>query len=478
METLLKILKEWENEGETYAVGDYIKIDADEAKSLIESGTAREATEDETRQVEPVEEKKAEPEPEENSDENGKENEAKSLTDRLDLLEKQNSNLQGQLTAYSQVQKNRRPMAIRVGRELLVDDPKGGFKSFGTFALDVKNARTGHIIPEPLSKWNNAVKAAGDGMAITAGFDGGYLIPSEFSTSVQERALEASVVRPRATVIPMATLRTSFPVVDDTSHASTVFGGIASYFKSEEAALTASKPQFSEAELQLHKHTTLAYVSGEMLDWSPISIDSWLPMRLAMAMAWKEDDKFISGVGGAGEPIGLLFSACKESITAETGQTAETIVFENITKMDAQLWAPSGKRNCIWIANQSCKPQLAQLHMKIGTGGIPVLLPGNYNGAESAALETLYGLPIVFTEKAQVLGTEGDLMLCNLDEYIIGDAAGKNRSDRNIGLKFDYDQTAFRVITYVGGMCTWRSSFTPKDGGNALSPIITVATRS
>lgn len=375
---------------------------------------------------------------------------------------------------------------IEVGKDNLADHPFGGYanpsavndkkevrKALGQFCLDVYGVRSG--ISERLAKWSRTF-AAGDGMNATIGHDGAYLLPSVFGSLVDRIALENSVVRPRATVVPMSSLRMSYPVVDDTTHASsTVFGGIQAYFKSEEAQLTSSKPAFSTAELDLHKLTALAYVSGEMLDWSPVSLGSWLPDKLGQAIAWKEDDKFISGSGAGGEPTGLLYATAIISIAKEAGQAAATIVLDNIIKMDARLWDMSGARNIIWIANRTCKKVLPKMTLSVGTGGVPVFMPAD--SAAGRPLATLYGYPIVFTEKAAALGTVGDIMLVNLSEYIIGDAQGKNRSERDIGLKFDYDQTAFRVITYTGGLCPWRSAFTPKNG-DSLSPVISLATRS
>jgi len=367
---------------------------------------------------------------------------------------------------------------IHVGKDRLADDPSGGYGDhcgFGAFAADVKEAAR-NPAPERLRKWDTAIQsAAGDGMTSTVGSEGGYLIPVQFGALIDRIALEAAVVRPRATKIPMSSQRVNFPCVDDTSHSTTVFGGVRAYFRSEEALLTESKPAFSEVELSIHKLTGLAYVSGEMLDWSPVSIDAWLPQKLAQAIAWKEDHMFINGNGGSGEPVGLLNSTCILSIAKEKGQVAATIVFENILKMDSRIWDGSGRGSIVWIANRTCKKQLSQLHLVIGAAGIPVFLPAG--GAVGQPSETLYGYPILWTEHAQALGTVGDLLLCNLAEYLVGDASSKTRSDRTIALKFDYDQTAYRVITYTGGVMSWRSAFTPQHG-DTLSPILSLATRS
>lgn len=380
---------------------------------------------------------------------------------------------------------DRGPTRTRVGVPNLFHDPTGGFGnvddkgkvqpgSFGQFALDVRAARDGRI-SKRLNDWGNAVTAAaGDGVSGVWGHEGAFLLPTALGAMIQNVALEASIVRQYATVIPMSTLVQEFPTIDDTSHSSsTVFGGIACYFAAEESQLTSSKPAFGQAKLELHALTALAYLSNRMADWSPISLDSWLPARLGEAIGWKEDDRFINGTG-AGEPSGILAQPAIISITKETGQAADTIVLQNIVKADARCWNPTSRGTMIWLANQTCKVQLAQMTLTVGAAGVPVFMPAG--GLTQAPYETLYGRPIRWTEKCPALGDAGDIVCCNLSQYYIGDAAGKNRTERNMGLKFDYDQTAYRVVTYVGGMSPWRSAFTPKNG-DTMSPFVKIAAR-
>lgn len=372
---------------------------------------------------------------------------------------------------------------IEIGKNLLSDDPAGGYGEcgepehmLGAFALDVVDAAGGRVAPR-LQAWQTAILgAAGDGLTTKIGHEGAYLLPQQQRSLIDRIALEAAVIRPRATVIPMTSQSVSFPTLDDTDHSgNTVFGGVQAYFTSEEAQLTSTKPKFGSVRLELNKLTALAYVSGEMLDWSPLSMASWLPRKLGEAMTWKEEDKFINGLGAAGEPTGILNTPCSLQISKETGQAATTIDFLNIVKMDARTWAPGGRGNLFWLCNQTCKVQLAQMTLTVGTGGVPVFLPANQ--AAGQPLQTLYGYPILFTEHCQALGTVGDIFLVNGAEYYIGDGSSKGRTDRNIGLKFDYDQTAFRVITYVGGMCPWRTQFTPQNG-DSLSPITKLQSRT
>ena len=59
-----------------------------------------------------------------------------------------------------------------------------------------------------------------------SGEAGGFLVPEEFRAELLSLALEEAVVRPRATVIPMASNTIKIPRIKDTSHASNVHGGV------------------------------------------------------------------------------------------------------------------------------------------------------------------------------------------------------------------------------------------------------------
>jgi len=462
----ITLLKDWVHQDTTYKAGEVLELADDEgAQALIKDGTAEQY-------------KEPEPEPAETVTEDDV---VKLVDDRLgQLVEK----IEGRIVALSQTAKDKKNIRPIVGdvRLRLQDDPQGGFKSLGHFASDIYGAgRDGAGTTKELSHWGQAtreLKAAGDGLTLGTGYEGGYLIPATFAASIIEPAHEASIMRSNgATVIPMDTPSMIFRVVDETTHAShSLYGGIIAYFTSEEAQLTDTKPKWGQVELRLHKLTALAYVSNEMLDFSPVALNSWLPSAMSAAIAFKEDDKFIRGHGAAGEPLGIVNAGCTVQTSKETGQNADTITFENIIEMEARLFQSAGDP-ILWLTNHNCKPQLAKMVIVAGAGGVPVYLPGN--SVAGVPHQTLYGNKVIHTEKCASIGDAGDILLCNMRHYYIGDGSGKNRADRNMGLKFDYDQTAFRVVTYVGGTPSWRSALTTLTGGTShtLSPFVKLEAR-
>jgi HK97 family phage major capsid protein len=101
--------------------------------------------------------------------------------------------------------------------------------------------------------------------------EGGFLVPETLRSQLLQIALESSVVRPRATVIPMDSARVPIPMIDSTTNAGSVFGGMISYWAEESAMLQESNPKFGRVVLDASKLTGLAVVPNELLNDSLVS---------------------------------------------------------------------------------------------------------------------------------------------------------------------------------------------------------------
>jgi len=361
------------------------------------------------------------------------------------------------------------PAAVRDRSE---DDARGGFKSLAHFARDVARASVpGGGASKELASWS--AKSAG---FMEEGDDaqGGYAVPSEFRDTILKNALESAIVKPRATVIPMATSSVKIPYVNETSQASNVYGGVAIYRGTEGGQITASNPTFGQVELSLHKVTGLVYVSSELLEDSPVSMEPLLTAMFAEAISFQEDDDYINGTG-AGMPLGILGAPCTITVDAEGGQAADTIQWANIIKMWSRLHPRSANR-AVWLANPDTFPQLATMSQTVGTSEVPVYLPAN--GAADAPYGTLMGRPLILTKKCQTLGDRGDIVLADFSQYLVGTKARGLSVAQSIHLRFDYDQTAFRFTLRYDGQPWWPAPLTPKYSTATLSPFVTLAERA
>ena len=314
---------------------------------------------------------------------------------------------------------------------------------------------------------NPRLKVLGEGQ----GDQGGFLVPDEFVNTILGNSLERAVVRPRAFVMPMAGLTQRHPSIRDASHASTVYGGVQGYWTPESGALTASEPTFSSFVLTAKKLTLYTTASNELLADSAIPLEALLTRLFSEAYAFFEDDAFING-SGAGDPLGIINADALVTVAKETGQAATTIVAENLDKMYSRM-LPSSFMNSVWIAHPDTFPQLAGLSRSVGTGGSSVWMTNMVGGAPSS----IYGRPLIFSEKCQTLGTAGDIYLVDLSYYVIGDRQTVAMS-ASPHVRFTNDETVYRFTGRLDGRPWLETALTPRNGSNTLSPFVNLATRS
>jgi len=358
-------------------------------------------------------------------------------------------------------------------------DPKFGFKDFSEFAMAVVKAepKAGGHVDDRLKTMQDVIKKAA-GTSLTGGDSeyGGYLIPEGFRTQLFEIVVEKSNILQKAIIVPMQNTSVSIPFINDMDHSGgTVHGGVQFYWLDSAGQKTESRPKFGKVQMRLNKLAGLCYVDDELLTDSPISMEPLLTRMFTDALAWTLDNVFING-NGAGQPMGILNAPCLISQTAETGQAAATILYENIIKMYSRQYNKSGSQ---WWANDEILAQLLTMSLTVGTGGGPVYMPPG--GASVAPYDTLLGKAINWTEHCQSLGTVGDIFFCDWTQYLIGQKAGMAgpKFDSSIHLKFDYDQTAFRFVFRVDGQPWWPSALTPRYAtSHTKSPFIALATRS
>ena len=352
----------------------------------------------------------------------------------------------------------------------IMADKKGGFKSAAHFFAELIEEGKTNQAPETLKAWDRAI--ATKDLAEGALSTGGYLVPEEFSARILEKALEDAIVRPRAFIQPMQSNRIVIPADVDANHTTNYFGGITIYRPGEAGQKTATSPIYARIALTLHKVTGLCHISDELLEDSAIAVEANVGRKFAQAIAFVQDDDFING-NGVNAPLGFLNSNNPSliTVTAETGQGASTIVAENIIKMWARMYS-AGKNRAIWIANDDTFPQLATMALAVGTGGVPLWMPAG--GLSGLPYQTLMGKPLIFTEKAQALGTAGDIALVDLSQYVIGEKGGLQVAT-SIHFKFDYDQQSFRFVLRYDGQPTWTSALTPLRSSSTLSPFVVIS---
>lgn len=302
--------------------------------------------------------------------------------------------------------------------------------------------------------------------------DGGLLVPETVRSDIMSLALETGLVRPRATVIPMSNPKTYIPMVDETSHASSVFGGVVAYWEDEGDSHSDTEAKFGQAVLDVKKLAASASVRNELISDAPAFM-AFLSRILPAAWSWYEDDAFING-NGVKQPLGFLNAPPMIDVSGEVGQDTDTIVWENCVAMYARMLPQSLDRG-VWITSPAAFPELATMAMSVGTGGAPIWI----NDGTQTPRMTILGRPVIVTEKIPTLGATGgkDLLFVDMSFYLIGDLQAMTVSS-SPHVKFTSDQTVYKVVGRVDGRPWLKNAITPANGGDTLSPYVALAERA
>jgi len=298
--------------------------------------------------------------------------------------------------------------------------------------------------------------------------DGGFLIPEDLRAMVLQIALETAIVRSRARVIPMDSLRVPIPSVDSTSNVSSVFGGIIGFWTEEGATLTESKPRFGRIVLEAHKLTLYVEVPNELMRDSRPAYTTFIDTMFPEAIAWFEDVAFFVG-GGVGEPLGFLNAPAAIS-TTRTG--ASTVDWEEVVSIYARM-LPQSLGRAVWVVSPDVLPEL--LTMVISGGTSPIWIGGGgFPNASMAPPMSMLGAPLIVSEKARALGTAGDINFVDFGHYLIGDRQAMS-ARQSEDFRFNQDVTAIRVIERLDGRPWLQAPITPQNGGATLSPFVRLA---
>ncbi|MFE2311666.1 phage major capsid protein [Streptomyces sp. NPDC059441] len=295
--------------------------------------------------------------------------------------------------------------------------------------------------------------------------DGGFLVPETLRSQLLQLALEQAVVRPLATVVPMESARVPFPMIDTTTNAGSVFGGMVAYWGEEGAALQDSNPKFGRVELDAKKLTGLSAVPNELLQDSITSFSALIETLWPKALAFEEDNKFQTG-SGTGEPLGFRGAGNSAAVTVSRA-TGSKIQYVDVIGMYARM-LPSSLSSAVWMCSPDALPQLLQLSLTVGTGGNSVFV---VNAAAGMPM-SIFGRPLIITEKGGILGSRGDLAFVDLSYYLVGDRQIMT-ADSSTDYNFGTDKTTFRIIQRVDGRPWIQSAITPANGSTStLSPFV------
>ena len=144
--------------------------------------------------------------------------------------------------------------------------------------------------------------------------------------------------------------------------------------------------------------------------------------------------------------------------------------YQNLCDMLARLSPQLFRRDAVWLIHPSTLPELLSLVIGSNESFYPVL-------SESSGQLRMLALPVQITEHCQVLGDQGDVILCAPREYALG--VRKDISiDRSQHVNFQTDEMTWRIQGRFAGSGTWKSAYTPRIGSDTLSWCVTLDSRA
>ncbi len=328
------------------------------------------------------------------------------------------------------------------------------FNSFGEqLAAIVASTGAGKTIDNRLL----AVQNAAEGANTTDPSEGGFLVQTDFSKKILKNVWEDSDLASKCQNIPIGEGADSIKIngFDETSRADgSRMGGVRYYWVEEAGTLTKSQPTFRQVLLDPKKIAVLYYSTKELLRNATAS-NKLLTEAFASEISFGIDSAIYEG-DGAGKPMGFMNSPALITQTKQSGQAADTVVHENISSMWARLIA-SSRGTAVWLVNQEVEPFLSDMAMSIGTGGqvSPYAMEYMLKG-------TIKGRPVMAVEHAKKVGDLGDIVLADLNQYLIANKGGVETAS-SIHVQFLSDETVFRILYSVDGQTARASAITPKN---------------
>lgn len=344
------------------------------------------------------------------------------------------------------------------------DVGRWGFRSAGEFIVAVFRASARGAVPDPRLIANAPSSFGQEGV----GVDGGFAVPPDFRANIIKKVAGEESLVSMTDQQTTSSNSITFPV-DETEPWRTS-NGVRVYWESEGGQKTQSKPHLVETTVKANKLISLVPMTDELLE-DAASMTTWLNTKVPDHINYAVNDAIVRGTG-VGQPLGILNSGGLITVAAESGQTADTIRFENVVNLYTRMPAAS-KRNAVWLVNEDIEGQLLQMQFP-GTGtAVPAYMPPG--GLSAAPYGSLMGRPVMPMESCSALGDVGDIIFADMSKYMTL-VKGGLRQDVSVHLFFDYDITCFRFVLRIGGK-PWYNAAITRANGLSRSFFVTLGAR-
>jgi HK97 family phage major capsid protein len=342
--------------------------------------------------------------------------------------------------------------------------PRLPFESTADFLAAVAHHATEHQLDPRLD-----MQAGITGMGTTTATVG-FLMPEDQTEDIWQRAYNVGNIMRRCTAQPMSPRSSSLviPTVSETSRSDgSRFGGMALAWLDEGEPFPEFKLKFDKG-LRLfspRKIGGLVAVTDELLADAP-ALTAFFERASGMEVAFMVESAIVDG-DGVGQPLGILQAPATIEVAPEAGQAPGTLQAANFSQMIKRFWMSSFPK-AAWLMGVNAYAAILELEAEEGielikfVGGVP----------------TLHGFAVIITEVTNSLGSRGDIILCDLSQYLLVEREAGTHGLSSIHVKFVQDETAFRLRARIEGAPAWSSPVTVKNAPLPVSPFVVLGART
>lgn len=294
---------------------------------------------------------------------------------------------------------------------------------------------------------------------MNVGEGGGYMVPPAFRDSMFEVAPQEAIVRPRATVIPPGDIpdqEEQWPALNQEAGQG-MYGGVS-------VAYTKSGTEKPMTDFKIKKITVKPVEYAGYIEVPDNLLRNWqsagaLIERLfrGAAIAF-EDDKFLTGGLGVGEPLAVLNSG---ALLTQNRAQANEISYADVIAMYTKFFVRGSAG--IFTYNPTCLAQLMTMESSQGD------LIWAFSAREGEP-DRLLGLPAIRNVRQPGLGSKGDLMLSDFNYYLVKDGSGPFIASSE-HYKFRDNLTAIKFFSNHDGK-PWMNGPIVDEDGNSYSPFV------
>ncbi len=301
--------------------------------------------------------------------------------------------------------------------------------------------------------------------AMDVGVMGGFAVPEQWSSDIRQLQPQDAVIRPRATVIPPGNppdASITFPALDQTAGRD-IYSGVTVQWIGEGEQKPETDWRMREVTLSPNEVAAFIPVTDKLLRNSDAA-STLTTNLLRRAIIAAEDVAFLTGPG-AGQPLGIVNHPATIG-SARTGfpSAAPGDNYVDLVNMYASVMKDGP---LVWIYSPSLLPELMTI----------TDVNGNLiwtTSAREGEPNRLMGIPAIENERSPAMGNAGDLMLCNLQHYLIKDGSGIFISSSE-HVRFTRNQTVIKAFFNVDGQPWITAPIILEDGVTQRSPFVQLA---